>query len=89
MTVLGPLCAGVIANAGDAGTADAALTGPVVRGDTGTITRHVRELRKRAPDLAESYVHAMRVVLAAALSAGSLEAARGRDVERALEAAWT
>jgi predicted short-subunit dehydrogenase-like oxidoreductase (DUF2520 family) len=88
-TVLGPLCAGVIANAEEAGTADAALTGPIVRGDTGTIARHVNELRKRAPDLAEIYVHSMRVVLAAALRSGSLDAMRGRDVERALEAAWT
>jgi predicted short-subunit dehydrogenase-like oxidoreductase (DUF2520 family) len=87
--VLGPLCAGVIANAGDAGTADAALTGPVVRGDTGTITRHVNELRARAPDLAESYVLATRVVLAAALRSGSLDASRGREVERVLESAWT
>jgi predicted short-subunit dehydrogenase-like oxidoreductase (DUF2520 family) len=88
-SVLGPLCAGVIANIEETGSADEALTGPVVRGDSGTIVRHVSELRERAPDLVDTYVFTSRLVLASALRSRRLDAARGHDVERALEAAWT
>jgi predicted short-subunit dehydrogenase-like oxidoreductase (DUF2520 family) len=87
--VLGPLCRGVIANIDEMGSADEALTGPVVRGDTATIAQHVSELQARAPDLAGAYVATSRLVLASALRSGRLDATRGRDVERALEATWT
>jgi predicted short-subunit dehydrogenase-like oxidoreductase (DUF2520 family) len=87
--VLGPLCAGVIANIEETGSADEALTGPVVRGDANTIVRHVSELQERAPELVDAYALTTRLVLASALRSGRLDAPRGRDVRRALEAAWT
>jgi predicted short-subunit dehydrogenase-like oxidoreductase (DUF2520 family) len=86
---LAPLCAGVVANAREAGLAGLALTGPVVRGEAETVVRHVDELRRRAPDLVEIYVMATRTILLAAQRAGRLDAAQGRALERALEDAWT
>jgi predicted short-subunit dehydrogenase-like oxidoreductase (DUF2520 family) len=87
--VLGPLCAGVIANIEETGSADEAITGPVVRGDSATIVRHVSELRDRAPDLVDAYLFTSRLILASALRARRLDAPRGHELERALETAWT
>jgi predicted short-subunit dehydrogenase-like oxidoreductase (DUF2520 family) len=84
-SVLAPLCAGVVANARQAGSAGAALTGPVVRREPHTLVRHVRALRERAPDLVETYVLATRTIVVAAQQAGRIDAAAGRAMERALE----
>ncbi len=45
--MLGPLLGAALDNALRSG--DAALTGPVARGDAGTVAAHVAELRKHAP----------------------------------------
>ncbi|HEX9888252.1 MAG TPA: Rossmann-like and DUF2520 domain-containing protein [Nitriliruptorales bacterium] len=42
----------------------AALTGPVVRGDAGTVARHVEALATDLPHLADAYGHLTEVVLA-------------------------
>ncbi|HVL32450.1 MAG TPA: Rossmann-like and DUF2520 domain-containing protein [Actinomycetota bacterium] len=59
---------------------DAALTGPVVRGDTGTVRAHVAAL---PPDLLEVYVSNAKRALARAVASGRLDqraAAKIRDV---------
>jgi predicted short-subunit dehydrogenase-like oxidoreductase (DUF2520 family) len=49
-----PLVMGTIANIETKGTVQA-LTGPVARGDTGTIKKHVEALRNKLPELLQAY----------------------------------
>jgi predicted short-subunit dehydrogenase-like oxidoreductase (DUF2520 family) len=49
-----PLVMGTIANIETKGTVQA-LTGPVARGDSGTIKKHVEALRNRLPALLQAY----------------------------------
>jgi predicted short-subunit dehydrogenase-like oxidoreductase (DUF2520 family) len=51
---------------------DAALTGPVSRGDTGTVRRHVQTLTDTAPEAAPAYLTLARRTAARALTAGRL-----------------
>ncbi|MGA0830322.1 MAG: Rossmann-like and DUF2520 domain-containing protein [Nitriliruptoraceae bacterium] len=60
--VLGPLAHASV-DAALAGGA-AALTGPVVRGDAGTVRAHLAAIGPDAPELAEAYRALMRAVLA-------------------------
>ena len=63
---------------------DAALTGPVVRGDAGTVRRHIDALTRDAPHLLEAYVGNARRALDRAVKAGRLEPSRARGVVEAL-----
>ncbi len=64
---------------------DRALTGPVARGDVGTVRTHLRELDKVDPDLARTYrVLAMRTARRAA-AAGLLSEQSHKDVRAILE----
>lgn len=63
--VLAPLVTAALAGALDRGAL--ATTGPVVRGDAGTVATHVRALRMAAPEVLPSY---------SALAAGTLRLAR-------------
>ena len=64
---------------------DRALTGPVARGDTGTVRTHLRELAAVDPDLAETYrVLAVRTAHRAA-DAGLLSEHAAKDVLATLE----
>jgi predicted short-subunit dehydrogenase-like oxidoreductase (DUF2520 family) len=64
--------------------ADQALTGPVVRGDAGTVRAHLRAL---PPALLESYVANARRTLDRAVRAGRLDAPRAAAVSEALDEA--
>jgi len=66
---------------------DAALTGPVVRGDAGTVRAHVAALSAQAPHLLQSYVANARRALDRATKSGRLEAAKAKGVADALEEA--
>lgn len=66
---------------------DAALTGPVVRGDAGTVRAHIAALTAHAPHLLESYVSNARRVLDRAVKAGRLEPSKARSVVEALSEA--
>jgi predicted short-subunit dehydrogenase-like oxidoreductase (DUF2520 family) len=74
MTVLEPLATGAVTNAHAGGGGAATLTGPLVRGERHVIELHLHAL-KRAPDAAEAYRAATRVVLEAARRAGRIDAA--------------
>lgn len=76
-----PLLRGTIENLGDAGL-PGALTGPIARGDTGTVIRHLEALEKCAPELGHIYRHLARLTLPLAIEKGGLDA----DVARQLEA---
>ncbi|WNI17089.1 Rossmann-like and DUF2520 domain-containing protein [Actinacidiphila sp. ITFR-21] len=70
--MLGPLLGAALDNALRSG--DAALTGPVARGDAGTVTAHLRELRAHAPEAVASYVAMARATADRALANGMLKA---------------
>ncbi|MGI8578574.1 MAG: Rossmann-like and DUF2520 domain-containing protein [Nocardioidaceae bacterium] len=55
---------------------DAALTGPIVRGDIETVGEHLRGLRHSAPAVMESYVVMARATANRAVVAGRLEPRR-------------
>lgn len=68
--MLAPLLGAALDNALRAG--DAALTGPVMRGDAGTVAAHLRELRAVSPDTVNAYVAMARLTADRALAAGLL-----------------
>ena len=68
--VLGPLVAAALDNSLRAG--DAALTGPVARGDVGTVAEHLRQLERLAPDIRPTYVALARATAERALASGRL-----------------
>jgi predicted short-subunit dehydrogenase-like oxidoreductase (DUF2520 family) len=68
--VLGPLLGTALDNALRRG--DAALTGPVARGDAGTVAAHLRELRSETPDVLAAYVAMARATAERALASGRL-----------------
>lgn len=71
--MLGPLMHAALDNALQAG--EAALTGPVARGDVGTVRAHLRELDRLAPEVRRTYVALARATALRALDAGRLPAA--------------
>ncbi|HKC29674.1 MAG TPA: DUF2520 domain-containing protein [Jatrophihabitans sp.] len=64
---------------------DAALTGPVVRGDVATVAAHVATLRDQAPDVLPSYRAMARRTAERARASGRLEAERAAEVLAVLE----
>jgi len=65
---LGPLVTTSAGNAAERGAA--ALTGPVRRGDAGTVTRQLAELRAVMPEAVEAYLALSRLMLRHARRAG-------------------
>lgn len=54
---------------------DGALTGPVARGDAGTVAAHLAQLRQQTPDVRPTYVALARATAERALASGRLTAA--------------
>lgn len=71
LTIYGPLIEGTLANARALGI-QAALTGPITRGDVGTLRAHLGELREHAPDVLDLYVAAGRREIELAEGRGTL-----------------
>ncbi|HET7481808.1 MAG TPA: DUF2520 domain-containing protein [Actinomycetota bacterium] len=69
-SVVGPLAAGAVQNAREAGGGAATLTGPVVRNDVATIERHLAALEDSPTYLRDAYLSVMRLVYDVALHAG-------------------
>ncbi|MCI2238909.1 DUF2520 domain-containing protein [Paenibacillus sp. TRM 82003] len=81
--VLRPLLAAALDNALGAG--DAALTGPVARGDAGTVAAHLRVLTERAGEgTAATYAQLARVAADRAAAAGRLPAPAAERVAGAV-----
>ncbi|TCB98962.1 DUF2520 domain-containing protein [Micromonospora zingiberis] len=74
--VLAPLLRAALENALHLG--DDALTGPVVRGDAGTVARHLARLAATAPESVGAYLALARRTADRAVAAGRL---RGADAE--------
>jgi predicted short-subunit dehydrogenase-like oxidoreductase (DUF2520 family) len=69
--MLGPLLGAALDNALRSG--DQALTGPVARGDAGTVAAHLAELRAGSPQTVASYVAMARATADRALANGMLK----------------
>ncbi|MFF7097634.1 Rossmann-like and DUF2520 domain-containing protein [Streptomyces rubradiris] len=76
--MLGPLLGAALDNALRSG--DAALTGPVARGDAGTVAAHITELRKHAPQMVAGYLAMARATADRALASGLLKAELAEDL---------
>ncbi|MEV6980130.1 DUF2520 domain-containing protein [Sphaerisporangium sp. NPDC051017] len=86
--MLGPLLGAALDNALRLGLSG--LTGPVVRGDAGTVRKHVDALILAAPEAADAYIALARLTADRALAAGLL---KPEAAERLLDAlggnTWT
>ena len=81
---LAPLVGAALDNALRSG--DAALTGPVVRGDASTVAAHVAALRDYAPETVVAYLAMARRTADRAMTAGRLEPADAETLLAALAA---
>jgi predicted short-subunit dehydrogenase-like oxidoreductase (DUF2520 family) len=82
---LRPLLTAALDNALEQG--DAALTGPIVRGDVETVRAHVAGLVADAPQTLASYVTMARATLDRAVTDGRLLPIRARKMLQVLDAA--
>ncbi|MFF7335243.1 Rossmann-like and DUF2520 domain-containing protein [Streptomyces sp. NPDC090306] len=76
--MLGPLLGAALDNALRSG--DAALTGPVARGDAGTVAAHIDELRRHSPQTVAGYLAMARATADRALAHGLLKAELAEDL---------
>jgi predicted short-subunit dehydrogenase-like oxidoreductase (DUF2520 family) len=82
---LRPLLTAALDNALDQG--DAALTGPIVRGDLNTVRAHLAEIAGNAPQAMGSYVALARATLARAVTDGRVLPIRALKITEVLDAA--
>ena len=82
---LGPLLQAALDNSLDQG--DAALTGPIVRGDLETVRAHLAEVAAHAPDTLPSYVAMARATLDRVVTDGRVLPIRAARVRQLLDAA--
>lgn len=81
--VLGPIAAGTVQNARDGGGGAATLTGPVVRGETHIIDRHLRAFA--GSPLTDEYAQVVKLIVTAARAARRIEADVADQMLRRLE----
>ncbi|MCW2766542.1 MAG: Rossmann-like domain protein [Nocardioides sp.] len=82
---LRPLLRAALDNALDQG--DAALTGPIVRGDVNTVRAHLEDIASNAPHTLASYVALARATLARAVTDGRLLPIRALKINQLLDEA--
>ena len=83
--ILRPLLGAALDNALADG--DAALTGPIVRGDVNTVRAHLAEISATAPDTLPSYVALARATLDRVVTDGRVLPIRAAAMRRVLDAA--
>jgi predicted short-subunit dehydrogenase-like oxidoreductase (DUF2520 family) len=83
LAIYGPLIEGTLGNARALGVR-AALTGPIARGDLGTLEAHLAALRAHAPDVLDLYRAVGEREVELAVSRGSLAPERAQDLRTAL-----
>jgi predicted short-subunit dehydrogenase-like oxidoreductase (DUF2520 family) len=69
--MLGPLLGAAMDNSLRFG--DQALTGPIARGDAGTVAKHIATLTEHAPDTVDAYVALGRLTAVRGLAAGLID----------------
>jgi predicted short-subunit dehydrogenase-like oxidoreductase (DUF2520 family) len=82
---LRPLLTAALDNALEQG--DAALTGPIVRGDLGTVRAHLADIAANAPQTLPSYVALARATLDRAVTDGRVVPIRANRIRDLLDAA--
>ncbi|HYH35666.1 MAG TPA: Rossmann-like and DUF2520 domain-containing protein [Nocardioides sp.] len=82
---LGPLLQAALDNS--LGQGDAALTGPIVRGDVETVRAHLADVAANAPDTLPSYVALARATLDRVVTDGRVLPIRAAAIRRLLDAA--
>jgi predicted short-subunit dehydrogenase-like oxidoreductase (DUF2520 family) len=85
LAIYGPLIEGTLGNARALGIAGA-LTGPMTRGDVGTLAAHLDALALHAPAALELYVAAARREIALATARGALATETATAMSRTLQA---
>ncbi|MFI5291282.1 MAG: Rossmann-like and DUF2520 domain-containing protein, partial [Candidatus Limnocylindrales bacterium] len=83
LAIYGPLIEGTLGNARALGVT-AALTGPIARGDLGTLEAHLASLERDAPDALDLYRAVGRREVELAVSRGSLSPERASELRSAL-----
>jgi len=83
--ILRPLLEAALDNALAEG--DAALTGPIVRGDVNTVRAHLAEIAASAPDTLPSYLALARATLDRVVTDGRVLPIRAAAIRRVLDAA--
>jgi predicted short-subunit dehydrogenase-like oxidoreductase (DUF2520 family) len=86
LAIYGPLIEQTLGNARALGIR-AALTGPMVRGDRGTLDAHLAALREHAPGVLDLYVAAAEREIALAEARGALTPEAGRNLRSSLATA--
>lgn len=84
--VLLPLLRGTVDNLANVGL-PGALTGPIARGDVGTVQLHLEALAQRAPGTVEMYCHMGLQTLPIALAKGQIDGQKAREIEHLLQSA--
>jgi predicted short-subunit dehydrogenase-like oxidoreductase (DUF2520 family) len=78
-----PLLRGTLSNIENVGLPNC-LTGPIARGDLGTISRHLESLRKQAPPLLNIYKELGRQTIPIALAKGKIDLQRTEELKALL-----
>jgi predicted short-subunit dehydrogenase-like oxidoreductase (DUF2520 family) len=78
-----PLLRGTLSNIENVGLPDC-LTGPIARGDLGTISRHLVSLSKQAPSLLGIYKELGRQTVPIALAKGKIDSQRAEELKALL-----
>ena len=78
-----PLLRGTISNLETIGTPNC-LTGPISRGDTGTVKKHLNALKEKAPDLLPAYRELGLQTIPIALAKGKIGKQQAHELETAL-----
>jgi predicted short-subunit dehydrogenase-like oxidoreductase (DUF2520 family) len=79
-----PLLRGTIANIERVGIPKC-LTGPIARGDTGTIGKHIDAMQKAAPDLLPTYLDLGRQTIPIALAKGRIDQHQAEELQKLLK----
>lgn len=80
---LTPLLRGTLNNLNNVGLPNA-LTGPIARGDTGTLKKHLDSLGKRAPGLLSAYKELGLQTIPIALAKGKIDSKKAVDLKEML-----
>ncbi len=78
-----PLMKGTLANIENVGLPDC-LTGPIARGDIGTIRKHLEAIRGRAPEVEAAYRALGQVTVTVAEAKGEIDAAKANEISKLL-----
>jgi len=79
-----PLLQGTLNNIDKVGIPQC-LTGPIARGDTGTINKHINALEKTAPTVLSTYLELGRQTIPVALAKGRINKQQAQELEKILK----